>query len=252
MNNETEEAKTIEIQEVNPEITPKRKNYLWHFCFAISLLGLVFSTYNYLVITNKINAITGNQPKVLGQTLPSSKDFVKELTGNEPTLGDPNAPVTIIEFADFQCPFCKQFFSGPFPDLKKNYIDSGKVNFIFYDIAFLGPESTDAGVAAFCAGEQGKYWEYHDLLYQNQSGENLGKFKYENLENWAGKLNLNISDFKTCMQSDKYDNLISQQTSTAEKYNANGTPTFFIQDKIFRGVQTYQTFQNTIDSALQN
>src|SRR3990167_3005650 len=110
-----------------------------------------------IIAAGLVIAIAGELPKV------SSEDFV---------LGDQNAPVTIIEYGDYQCPFCGKFFKETEPTLRENYIKTGKVKFVYRDFAFLGQESLWAANAAQCAGEQGKFWEYHDYLYGNQNGEN--------------------------------------------------------------------------------
>lgn len=98
--------------------------------------------------------------------------------------------VTIIEYADFQCPFCGKFFKEIGETLIKDYVDAGKVRFVYRDFAFLGTESTRAAEAARCAGDQGKYWEYHDYLYNHQNGENQGNFSDLYLKSFAGELKL--------------------------------------------------------------
>ncbi len=103
-------------------------------------------------------------------------------SGSLPALGDPNAPVAVVEFADFQCPFCERFFSTTESDLIKNYVNTGKIRFIFRNFSFLGPDSTTAAEGAYCANEQGKFWEYHNYLYQHQGPENSGTFSQANLE----------------------------------------------------------------------
>ncbi|MEK7647106.1 MAG: thioredoxin domain-containing protein, partial [Patescibacteria group bacterium] len=91
-------------------------------------------------------------------------------------LGNPEAPVTVVEYSDFQCPFCGRFFHTTLSEFKENYIKTGQAKFIYRDFAFLGQESIDAAAAAKCAGDQGKFWDYHDYLFSHQSGENQGNF----------------------------------------------------------------------------
>ena len=98
------------------------------------------------------------------------------LEDDDPFLGNPEAPVTIVEFGDFQCPFCGKFFRESEPQIIERYVKTGKAKLVYRDYAFLGPESEDAAVAAGCAGEQGKFWEFHDYLYNHQRGENGGAF----------------------------------------------------------------------------
>ena len=97
-------------------------------------------------------------------------------------MGKSDAPVTVIEFADFQCPFCERFYKDAEKGIIENYVKSGKVKFVFRNYAFLGPESNIAAEGAYCANEQGKFWEYHNFLFDNQGPENSGTFSKENLE----------------------------------------------------------------------
>lgn len=102
--------------------------------------------------------------------------------GALPSLGRSDAPITIIEFADFQCPFCERFYKDAESGIIENYVKSGKVKFVFRNYAFLGPESNIAAEGSYCASEQGKFWEYHNFLFDNQGPENSGTFSKESLE----------------------------------------------------------------------
>ncbi|MCL5004078.1 MAG: DsbA family protein [Patescibacteria group bacterium] len=155
--------------------------------------GIVFSNwYDYASLKSfiELELKKANGEKV---TLPKDLAVVPvkkvDLGGNLP-LGNPSASVKVVEFGDYQCPYCEQFYSSVFPQLKKDFIDTGKVEFAFRDLAFLGLESTNAALAASCANEQGKFWEYHDKLYGNQKGENQGAFSLENLKRFAAELSL--------------------------------------------------------------
>ena len=105
--------------------------------------------------------------------------------GTNPPLGNLKAKVQIVEFGDFQCPYCGEFNKNIEPQIRKDFINKGTVVFAYRDFAFLGPESNDAALASRCASEQGKFWPYHDLLYSRQNGENEGAFKTENLKKFA-------------------------------------------------------------------
>ena len=105
-------------------------------------------------------------------------------------MGNKNAKVTIIEFADFQCPFCERFFKDAESNIIKDYVNSGKVKFAFRHYAFLGQESNFAAEASECANEQGKFWEFHDYLFKNQQGENQGAFTKDKLKGFAATLGL--------------------------------------------------------------
>lgn len=115
------------------------------------------------------------------QPLPSGTRATVDV-GGFPIMGDQNAQVTIVEFADFQCPFCEKFYSATEPSIIKDYVKTGKAKFAFRNYAFLGPESNTAAEGAYCAQDQGKFWEYHNFLYQHQGQENSGTFSKVNLE----------------------------------------------------------------------
>ena len=165
--------------------------------------------------------------------------------------GDANAPVTIVEFADFQCPFCGRFFAETEPQIDKQYMQSGKVRFGYFNFAFLGQESNWAAEAAECASDQDKFWEYHDMLYSSQSGENQGAFNKDNLKKFAENLGLDTSAFSECLDSGKYTQLIQEESSAASSIGVRSTPTFLINGQAVVGAQPFEIFQQTIDPLLK-
>ena len=171
----------------------------------------------------------------------SSGDFV---------LGEQNAPVTVVEYGDFQCPFCGKFFKDTEPALRDKYIKTGKIKFIYRDFAFLGQESFWAAAAARCAGEQGKYWEYHDYLYGNQRGENQGAFSKNNLKSFAASLSLEKEKFNSCLDSDRYLEEIQKETKAGGEAGVTGTPTNFINGTPYVGALPTATFTQIIDDEL--
>ena len=165
--------------------------------------------------------------------------------------GDSNAPVTIIEFADFQCPYCGRFFAETKPQIDEQYMQSGKVRFAYFNFAFLGPESNWAAEAAECAADQNKFWEYHDKLYDSQSGENQGAFNKDNLKKFAEDMGLDTSAFNECLDSGKYTQLIRDESSMASSIGVRSTPTFLINGQAVVGAQPFEIFQQTIDPLLK-
>ena len=165
--------------------------------------------------------------------------------------GDPNAPVTIIEFADFQCPFCGKFFAETKPQIDEQYIQSGKVRLGYWNFAFLGDESTWAAEAAECAADQDKFWEYHDKLYASQSGENQGAFNKDNLKKFAQELGLDTEAFNECLDSGKYTSLIQEDTSASSALGVQSTPTFLVNGEAIVGAQPFEAFQQIIDPLLK-
>lgn len=137
------------------------------------------------IIKQKIdNALAGKNNKTAVNTA------LKPISNEDFILGSSEAPVTVIEYSDFQCPFCGKFFKETEQTLMDSYIKEGKIRFVHRDFAFLGNESTVAAEAARCAGDQGKFWEYHDYLYNHQNGENRGNFSNINLKSFANNLGL--------------------------------------------------------------
>lgn len=171
----------------------------------------------------------------------SSGDFV---------LGDEKAPVTIIEYSDFQCPFCGKFFKEVESALREKYIKTGKAKFIYRDFAFLGQESLWAAVAARCAGEQNKFWEYHDYLYSNQKGENQNAFSKDNLKKFASVFSLDRGKFDACLDSDKYIEVIREETKRGGEAGVSGTPATFINGTLYAGALPVTTFTQIIDNEL--
>lgn len=179
-----------------------------------------------------------------------AEDFFGEIPGAPPALGDPGAKLTIYEFADFQCPFCGKFHKDILPNIKSEYIDTGKVRLVYLNFAFLGEESKEAAVAAKCALEQNKFWEYHDQLYNNQKGENRGAFSEANLKSFASKIALDTIAHNVCMTSGKYEQLIEDEKQFALKYGVRATPTFIVGEQVLRGARTLQGFKETIEQEL--
>ncbi len=174
-----------------------------------------------------------------------------------PSLGDPNAPVTIVEFADFQCPFCQRYAQNVEPSIVSTYVNSGKARFVWKDYAFLGQESLWAAEAARCANDQGKFWQYHDYLYNHQGQENSGAFSKANLKKFAQTLGLNTSQFNSCVDSDKYAAFIQQETQQSSTYGVSGTPATFINGMLVAdgqgdsvGAAPFSVFKAIIDKEL--
>ena len=173
-----------------------------------------------------------------------------------PILGDPDAPVTLIEFGDFQCFFCNKFFHDTEESLLTNYVETGKVKVIFKDFTIIGPDSVNAAHGARCADEQGMFWEYHDELYNNWDGENNGWASSENLLKFAGDIGLDTEKWNQCMLDKTYQQAIVSSNNDARTLGLTGTPAFFVigsDNQITRisGAQPYEVFQNLFDTELQ-
>ena len=179
-------------------------------------------------------------------------DFVK-LNGNDPVLGKENAPVTIVEFSDFQCPFCRRFWIDSFSQLKKDYIDTGKVRLIYRDFPLsIHEQAKPSALAAECANEQGKFWEYHDALFEEQQKLGTGTVAYttQDLKAWATKIGLDSKKFASCFDNQKYSPEIDDDTKDGESFGVTGTPAFFINGELTVGAVPYATLKSAIDKAI--
>lgn len=175
-----------------------------------------------------------------------------KLGPDDHVLGNKDAKVTIVEFADFRCPFCKRFFQQAESPLIGEYVNKGTARFVFKNFAFLGQQSVWASEAAECASEQGKFWQFHDWLYKNQAPESdLNYYSKANLIKYAGRVRLETAQFSSCLNSDKYSKRVSDDLAEGQKYGVSGTPTVFINGKKIVGAQPYETFKAAIEGALK-
>lgn len=173
-----------------------------------------------------------------------------------PVLGSPSAPVTIIEFGDYQCPFCQKWNLNTKPLIEQNYIDTGMVQLIYVDLPIVGADSLKAHAGSYCANEQGMYWQYHDFMYKNQGHENDGWANTANLKTLVQQLDgLDAQKFAECLDSGKYEGQVRENQNIAMKNGARSTPSFIVigQDgEAIRitGAQPYSTFQMAIEEKL--
>jgi protein-disulfide isomerase len=186
---------------------------------------------------------------------------------NDNSMGDPNALIKIEEFSDFQCPFCERFYQETQPLLRQYYIDTGKIqfvyrsfgNFVSQNVGGAKTESQDAAAAAYCAGEQNKFWEMHALLFANVLGENVGSFTDRRLEAIAEKVEgLDMDQFRSCYSSGKYEDRVQQDSKDGQAAGITGTPGFIVtytvngetKTKLIEGAQPFSTFQQELEAAL--
>jgi len=170
--------------------------------------------------------------------------------GSYPVQGNKDAKVTIVEFADYQCPFCEKLYTDTISQIIKQYVDTGKAKFAYRDYAFLGQESTWASEATACANDQGKYWEFHDYLFTHQGSENSGALSKDNLKGFAATLGLNTDKFNSCLDTDKYAKQVADDLAAGQKGGVQGTPAVFVDGKVVVGAEPFSTFQKLIDQEL--
>jgi len=175
-----------------------------------------------------------------------------------PILGNSNAEITLIEFGDYQCHFCNVYYQNTEHEILEKYVMTGKVNVIFKDYTIIGQDSLRAAHAAHCASEQGKFWEYHDILYNNWGGENNGWAGSENILRFAEEVGLNMNEFVECNVDKRYEQQIAASNTDAQKLGITGTPAFYVisansqQVQTISGAQPYEVFEKVFNSMLEN
>ena len=169
-----------------------------------------------------------------------------------PILGDPLAPITIVEFGDYQCEMCYRWFHTSKPQIVENYIETGKANLVFIDLAFLGRDSSKAAQATYCAEDQEQYWTFHDMLYNSQEHVDNGWANSERLKAFAFSLELDMELFDSCLDSGKYSKRVDYNIQQAKKHGVNSTPTFIVvgnnQEKQISGAQPFSVFKQILDT----
>ncbi len=192
---------------------------------------------------------------------PSAPAKIMVSIDDDPVKGDPNAPVTIVEFSDFQCPFCGRFYEQTLPSIIENYVDTGKVKFVYRDLPLdsIHPNARPAHIASECADEQGKFWNYHDILFDKQSewGPLPAADLQSTLTQYASDLGLESASFEACLESDAIADEVNKDSLDAARYGATGTPAFFIgneKDGFVKlvGAQPFSAFELQIDNQLES
>ena len=214
---------------------------------AVGLLGLVVK-----VSLSQANKTTSSSIVIPSDDITDRWDYIMtDLVGQTRHFkGSPDAPVTILEFSDFQWPYCRQYAIDVGRQVEKQYIEKGRVRFGYLHFTILGTESVLAAQASECAADQGQFWGYHDLLFQNQIGKNKWGFITDNLKLFAGELGLDTGIFDECLDSNSYLSIIQEQTGMASSLGFQGTPAFLINGKPVVGALTFDDFQEYIEEAL--
>jgi protein-disulfide isomerase len=230
---------------------------------AVFVAGSYISLKSDQITKSELNeAIVKLESKILkNRQAPAQPDLqpIRVSIDDDPIRGDQDAPITIVEFSDFQCPFCARFQIQTLPLILEQYVYTGKVKFVYRDFPIQNshPNAMPAAVASECAHEQDKYWQYHDALFENQGVWN----KVENtsaitiFKEFATKLDLNQDQFNSCLDSGKYIEEINNDLKDGQSYGITGTPGFFIGNEEIgfvkiNGAQPFEAFKSVIDSQL--
>jgi len=212
-----------------------------------------------VLITNMINdeSVQDLDEIIINEISPTKKPTLSSFTDNaSPVLGNTNAPLTMIEFGDYQCTYCKKFFRETEGLIVENYVKTGKVKIMFKDFIVVGGDSANAANAAHCANDQKMFWLYHSILYNNWDGEDTGWASFDRLHEFANELELNMDEFSKCMSELKWEGLINSSQTDGRVIGVTATPTFFIIDQNnnilkITGAQPYTVFEEVFDSLLE-
>ena len=255
------EGKEYAISEKNNSIKNKQKQTLHLPSLTI---GAIISGICIAVIVFGIGGISESSELLVEKQLVEEETQTKEITmktfleNGSVVLGDPNAPVTLIEFGDYQCHFCNVYYHNTEHKIYEDYVVTGKVKIIFKDYTIIGPDSIKAAHAAHCASEQGKFWQYHNTLFNNWAGENNGWAGQENISRFAQQVGLDMDEFTECNANNRYEQKISASNADAQTLGITGTPAFYIismenkQIEVISGAQPYDVFEKIFNIMLEN
>ena len=247
-----------------PEKKSTPKNNLMQIVLTVLLVGAAFaigSMWTELKLTKAGKAGTNqpaqNQAAPNGQAAPeqitqlTDEQWQEVLKDPAAVLGKDNAKVTMVEFTDYQCPFCEKYYTQTYGQIMKDYVETGKVKYVMRDLPLpFHPFAHAAAEAARCAGEQEKYVKFHDELFKNQAAWVAAKDPTDLFSGYAVKLGLKKSGFDSCVKNGDMKAAVDADLALAGKVGAGGTPTFFINGKILVGAQPYSSFKAAIDVAL--
>lgn len=183
-------------------------------------------------------------------------EFYKVGNGHLPPLGKADAKVTIVEFSDLQCLFCRKFWKDTLPQIKKDYIDKGLVKLVYRQYPLppdLHPAARDLSEASECANDQGKFWEFHDKAFEEQAkqGEGTIAITTEDITSWAADLGLDVAKFTSCFTNKSATKKIDDDMAEGQKVNVSSTPTFYINGQMVVGALPYSSFKTIIDEQLK-
>jgi len=214
---------------------------------CISLFNL-FLTFD---LNSKLNdGNVGTQKDVQPKPQPSKADTSRvDVSIDDDTIkGSKDSPVTVIVFSDYQCPYCEKFFTDTLPLIEKNYINTGKVRFVYRDFPLdFHQYAKKAAEASECADSQGKFWEYHNKLFENQNSLDI-----VSLKQYAKDLSLDETKFNDCLDSGKMTAEVQKDIEDGMTNDISGTPTFFINGIKLVGAQPYSVFQQVIDTEIKS
>lgn len=235
----------------NKTIMKERKNLgalknPWFYVSIIAVIVIIILAYS-LIKPSVIEETGSSFKEIEGQQQAPTQQNVINIDGDDDAvLGDDDAPITIIEFSDYECPFCTRFYLNTLPQIKSEYIDTGKVKLIYRDYPLgFHANAQKAAEAAECAGEQGKYYEMHDKLFDEGVNGGVSSFKQ-----YAKEIGLNAGEFNECLDSGEMASEVQKDFQDGQRVGVRGTPTFFINGQYLSGAQPFEVFKQVIEEKL--
>lgn len=223
--------------------------------FIISLLGLL--TIILIGITYHIGVLALPQGNINTNNTDNNISLSTLIKEGSPHLGSISAPITVIDFSDFQCHLCARYVKATEPEINKTYIQTGKVNLVFKHLPNRGSDSMGVAIAAQCTNDQGKFWQFHNLLYKNQGPIDSGWVNKDNLKKFASQLKgLDMQKFNSCFNSQKYKPFVESDLALAHSLGFTQTPSFMIvksdgsNPQQLLGPQPFPEFKSVIDKEL--
>lgn len=217
----------------------------------------VFIYYGFYIFNNNSQNDSNNNLAFAQVQTEFSISVEHLINENSPVLGDDNAPVTIFDFSDFQCPMCARYSKNIEPSIIADYVNTGKVKLVYKHFAIFGQDSINAAKVSQCVNEQGKFGDFKKILYDNQKGPNTGWASKDNLINFASQIpEINLESLNSCVISNKYDSMINTDLLQAMAYNFAGTPAFIVvksdgsSPEVIGGAYPFPLFKSIIEKKL--
>jgi protein-disulfide isomerase len=205
---------------------------------TLGIIGVAAVLIAVVVIsTMQANRVTGDFITPVEQPRPMA---------DRNAMGDPNAPIRIEEFSDYLCSHCQAFALQQEPAIVRDYIETGKVYFIYVPFSFMAPESARAAEASYCAADQGKFWEYHDIIFENVGTATTQPLADDRLVQYAGALNLNVDTFRSCLTGNTYRQQVQDDLTYGRQVGVTGTPTFNLNGRLFGRGEIVQVIEEEL------
>jgi protein-disulfide isomerase len=224
---------------------PVSRNQVKQALIEIILVVTLLNAFAIYKLYKKVDSLAVHTAALSSQSAPAPTVDVS--IDDDESVGDENAPVTIVEFTDYECAFCFRYYEQIYPQIHQKYVETGKVRYVVRDFPIeFHPQAQKAAEAAECAGEQGNYWEMHYMLFENQANLSIDNYK-----EWAREIGLDGARFDQCLDSGAMAEEIKIDVADGISYGVRGTPVFFINGKMLSGAQPFAAFDAAIQRALE-